>query len=56
MATNNQGQIRYIDPQNHNSNCSNYFDNIKDGSIRFVKIDNADTRALIKECYRVEKW
>jgi hypothetical protein len=40
VAENNNGIIRFVDPQNGKEDCSDYFTNVKNGCTMFVRIDN----------------
>ena len=50
VAENRNGTIVYIDPQNGNENCSNYFSRAKEGCTQVLRVDKCTPTDLILEC------
>ena len=47
-------EVKFIDPQSNNTNCVNYFDFVKWGSVEFFRMDNLEMNELITECFTEE--
>ena len=45
------GKVYFMDPQSGNTDCSEYFDYVKSGSVELVRIDNLEFTDKIKECF-----
>lgn len=50
IAEKMNGEIRFVDPQDGNPECSEYFDEIEPGMTRFCRIDNLAPSEMILEC------
>lgn len=53
VAENDNGKIRFIDPQKSLGNVEFYFNYPRVGKTEFVRIDNLEPSALIKDCLEV---
>ena len=50
MAENDDGEVRFIDPQNADEDCSWYFDNVAEGETRYWRTDNLEPSEWMDEC------
>lgn len=50
MAENDDGEVRFIDPQNADADCSWYFDNVAEGETRYWRTDNLEPSEWMAEC------
>ena len=55
IAEKENGEIRFVDPQTGDTECSDYFDEIEPGSTRFCRIDNLKPSEKILECCKEAK-
>lgn len=46
------GVVRFVDPQNGNINCEQYFTNAVIGATMIARIDNLEPSKLIEECIK----
>ena len=51
VAENNNGKVRFIDPQSGNEDCSEYFTKIKNGYTMYAKIDDFPINEDIIDLY-----
>ncbi len=53
VAENDNGKVRFIDPQTGDIDVRRYFDKALPNTTRFARIDNCKVSNLIKECLEV---
>ena len=46
------GAVRFVDPQNGNTDCSSYFTNAINGATMVARIDNLEPTELIEKCIK----
>lgn len=52
VAQRENGVVRFVDPQNGNINCEEYFTNVALGATMIARIDNLEPSALIEKCIK----
>jgi hypothetical protein len=45
------GEVRFLDPQNGNMDCSDYFDDVARGSVELLRVDDLEFTDRIYDCF-----